>query len=280
MDVTLKKRKPVVGITGPNRGGVIAWFFTQRAVRKAGGKPIRITPANPCSIDLLDALIVGGGADLDPTLYGKTKTDLFPDIKDEEKTVRGKLIFLVSLIFYPFLYLLRKAFSLKSATLIDKARDQLEYKLLDDAFRKNIPILGICRGGQLLNVYFGGTLHQHLKGFYGETPQIRTFLPKKKIEITAGSRLSKILNLRSCKVNALHHQAIKTVGEGCKAVARETNGIIQAIEYSRHPFTFGVQWHPEYLPQRRTQRALFEALVKEAHKESELTSKKPLRTVA
>ncbi|NIS37835.1 gamma-glutamyl-gamma-aminobutyrate hydrolase family protein, partial [Candidatus Saccharibacteria bacterium] len=90
----------------------------------------------------------------------------------------------------------------------------------------------------------------------------------------------KILNLRSCKVNALHHQAIKTVGEGCKAVARETNGIIQAIEYSRHPFTFGVQWHPEYLPQRRTQRALFEALVKEAHKESELTSKKPLRTVA
>ncbi|NIS37836.1 gamma-glutamyl-gamma-aminobutyrate hydrolase family protein, partial [Candidatus Saccharibacteria bacterium] len=134
MDVTLKKRKPVVGITGPNRGGVIAWFFTQRAVRKAGGKPIRITPANPCSIDLLDALIVGGGADLDPTLYGKTKTDLFPDIKDEEKTVRGKLIFLVSLIFYPFLYLLRKAFSLKSATLIDKARDQLEYKLLDDAF--------------------------------------------------------------------------------------------------------------------------------------------------
>ena len=122
-------------------------------------------------------------------------------------------------------------------------------------------MLGICRGAQLLNVYFGGSLYQNLKEFYIETPQVRTILPKKRIRIASDSKLADILQTTLCRVNALHKQAIKKTGDDIRVSAREPNDVVQAIEHTKLPFVLGVQWHPEYLPHIRAQRSLFRSLV-------------------
>ena len=131
-------------------------------------------------------------------------------------------------------------------------------------FDLGLPILGICRGMQLMNIYKGGTLHKDIKAFYTETPHITTLLPKKTVYITKDSLLHKILKHERYRVNSLHHQSIDRLGDGIEIVAKEENGIIQAIEGKNHPFYIGLQWHPEYLLQFRPQRALFHELVKKA----------------
>src|SRR5687768_16444624 len=146
--------------------------------------------------------------------------------------------------------------------------------LIDGAVRRRLPILGICRGNQLLNVYFGGSLHQDLNAFYVEDPETRTILPRKRLLVTTGTHLATGLSCDPCpdgsvRVNALHRQAIHRLGNGLRAAARDRNGIVQAVEHESLPFVLGVQWHPEYLPQVRGQRALFQALVREAKRARE-----------
>jgi putative glutamine amidotransferase len=143
----------------------------------------------------------------------------------------------------------------------DAARDQLEMRLIDEAVARRLPVLGICRGAQLLNVYFGGSLHRDLAGFYREDPETRTILPHKRIVITPGTRLARLLGHETRRVNALHRQAIDRLGRGVRVAARDRNGIVQAVEHESLPFVIGVQWHPEYLPQVPEQRKLFNALV-------------------
>ena len=136
-------------------------------------------------------------------------------------------------------------------------------RLLDDAVRRGLPVLGICRGQQLLNVYFGGSLHQDLATFYVEDPATRTILPRKRVTLEPGSRLAELLGPDE-RVNALHRQGMNTLGERLRVAARDRNGIVQAIEHESLPFVVGVQWHPEYLPQVPSQRAIFSALVRQA----------------
>lgn len=267
--------RPVIGITGPDKGGAIPWFFASLAVRMAGGKALRITPSNPRPIEDVDGLIIGGGADVDPTLYMEEDDEnLVPPLEEEDKTLKGIVIYLFSLIFYPVLYLLRKMFSLKAALPLDRARDHLERKLLDRAIVKKLPVLGICRGAQLLNVYFGGTLYQNIKGFYIETPQVRSIRPRKIVHILPESRLAGILQTTKCRVNALHNQAIKSPGKDLRIVAREASQVVQAVEHASLPFVIGVQWHPEYLPQVRRQRGIFKILVSIAKELPEITTLK------
>lgn len=147
---------------------------------------------------------------------------------------------------------------------IDPARDELEQALLRDAERRGLPVLGICRGAQLMNVLAGGTLHRDLANFYREEPQPWTVLPRKRVEVEAGSRLAEVLGVSRPLVNSLHRQAVNDLGADLRVCARESNGVIQAIEHPERRFWLGVQWHPEFLPQETEQRRLFTKLVEAA----------------
>lgn len=260
----MSKQSPIIGITGPDRGGTAAWWFTRLAVWLQGGKPIRIRPSNPHNGIKLDGLILGGGADINPERYGQTLSEGLPGGKRPKPSgLRQWLIRIFSYLFYPFLFLIRKIFSTKSPTL-DKARDQLEIKMLNDALNRDIPILGICRGAQLINVHFGGTLHQDIDTFYREVPRVNTIWPEKEVAIKKGSRLETILKCSQTWVNALHHQAVDSLGNPLVISARENTGIVQAIEHPTKPFLIGVQWHPEYMPQVPRQRAIFKVFIETA----------------
>jgi len=113
-----------------------------------------------------------------------------------------------------------------------------------------------------MNVALGGTLHQDIGHFYSEgTSNVRSILPRKRIEIAPQSCLRRTLQTTSCTVNALHDQSIKDAGEQVTVSARESTGVVQAIECKGHRYFIGVQWHPEYMPQSRIQLRLFQALV-------------------
>ena len=255
----VKNTRPLIGITGPDHGGMAAWWFTRFAVWRAGGRSRRITPQNPCSINEFNGLILGGGADVAPDLYGATL------LRPEEMTVgeHGWVRRGIALLAFPLMLLLRRILTTRNPGL-SKDRDQLEQKLLQEALARNMPILGICRGAQLLNVTTGGTLHQHLAGFYLESPNIRSLLPRKIITVQPDSHLAAILRCVTCRINALHDQAINQPGTTVRIVATESNGVIQAIELTDKNFALGVQWHPEYLPHHHRQQRLFKALIQAA----------------
>ncbi len=260
----MSKSKPLIGITGPDKGGTAAWWFTRFAVWLQGGKSVRIRPSEPHRGIDLDGLILGGGADINPERYGQSLMDgLRGKKRPKPSGARQWFIRLISFLIFPLLFLIRKLFSTKSPTL-DKARDEIETELLDYALEKGIPILGICRGAQLINVHLGGNLHQDIDTFYREVPKVNTIWPEKKVEIKKGSKLEKVLKTSKVWVNALHHQAVDNVGRSLAIVAKEDTGIAQAIENPGHRFLIGVQWHPEYMPQIPHQRALFRALVESA----------------
>lgn len=252
-------RRAVIGITGPDRGGLAAWIFTSLAVFIMGGKPVRITPARKFSIEHIDGLIIGGGADIHPDRYG----DVSHDLKKEFSKENTRGLNLLSWILFPLLYLFRTLLSTKQFTSHDSDRDELEFTLLEKAVELSLPVLGICRGAQLINIYFGGTLHRDLQEFYVESPQVWTVLPKKTIKIIPHTRLFHALgDHETCVVNALHNQAIEHAGQNVSIVAREPNEVIQAIEHDTLPFVIGVQWHPEYLfIIQDTQRSLFRTFI-------------------
>ncbi|MFO8085240.1 MAG: gamma-glutamyl-gamma-aminobutyrate hydrolase family protein [Desulfobacterales bacterium] len=250
--------KPVIGVTGPDKGGDAAWWFTKLALFRAGGKAVRITPSKPVSINRLNGLIIGGGADVNPNLYGQEKIILAKEVMRKKRTY---LYSIGRILFYPLVYFFRKLFSVKFLVRADDQRDDLEFRFIRKAFEKNMPILGICRGAQLINVYLGGSLFQDLSDFYAETPQFQTIFPKKKVFIKPSTNLAMVLKRNQLMVNALHYQAIHELGKGLLSAAVETNQVIQAIEYTSHPFVIGVQWHPEYLPQHKVHQNIFNALV-------------------
>lgn len=250
--------RPVIGVTGPDRGGLAAWFFSALAVYRAGGRPKRIRPEQPFSMDELDGLIVGGGVDLDPVLYGGEDSNVLEEIGKNSIRERRPLL---ALLVFPLVYLLRRILSLKHPLTKDPARDALEISLVREAMAQKKPVFGICRGAQMLNAALGGSLHREIRGFYTETPYIKSILPRKKIVVAPESLLASLWPLGTYRVNALHHQAVDRVAGGLKVAAREENGLVQAVEHLSLPFFLGVQWHPEYLPHIRCQQVLFRRLV-------------------
>lgn len=250
---------PHIGVTGPNEGGWVAWWCTRFSVWLAGGIAVRITPKSQVSLEKINGLILGGGADIHPSRY---KEELLRTIKQESRRA-GKinLRFLVAI----GLWLARKILAVKSSRATnDPERDELEFRLLKEAASRGMPVLGICRGGQLINVFWGGSLYQDIQSFYVEAPQLRTIRSRKLIHIEAGTTLSRILEKPQVKVNSLHDQCVKELGRDLRVAARESNGVIQAIEHRHLPFVVGVQWHPEFLPLNREQRRVFHHFVEAA----------------
>ncbi len=265
----IDRNRPTIGITGPDRGGTAAWLFTALGVRLAGGKPVRITPSRPRTADGLQGLIIGGGADVDPDTYQQSHVldeYLRRTVRHPRKNFFQKISRFTRWLYYPALFFLRKLLSRGKAWTLDPDRDHLEFQLIDQAVKKNLPLLGICRGSQLLNVYFRGTLYQDLGAFYCEEPNPSSLFPVKKVTIAPGSKLAATLGMAQLRVNALHHQAVKDPGKGIVIVAREANQVVQAIESKEANFMIGVQWHPEYLPQHPEHRRLFQALVQHARR--------------
>lgn len=250
-------KRPVIGVTGPDRGGLAAWWFTAMAVRRAGGRPARIRPQRPFDPAGLDGLIIGGGADVSPRLYGQSHASRPGQMTDRGTSGWRRLL---GVVLFPLVLVLRRILTTRHSGAAPE-RDQLEYRLIEQALAAGLPVLGICRGMQLLNVALGGSLHQQLGGFYEEYPAIRSVLPRKRVMIVAGTRTADLLGSGEAWVNALHSQAIDRLADGLVVAATEANGIIQAIEGSASGWLIGVQWHPEYLPQRRRQQALFRSLI-------------------
>lgn len=243
--------RPVIGVCGPDKGGGPAWWFTALAVLRAGGWPMRIRPSRPVGIKELDGLVLGGGADVSPERYGMEHLEV-SDSENHKPTDLGMAVLLV---------LLRWLFGVKFGTRQDEGRDELEFDLFARANEQGLPVLGICRGCQLINVHLGGTLHQDLTEFYEEYPQVRSVLPRKRVLMEPRSRLGALFRAKTLMVNALHRQAVNDIAPGLALAARELNHVVQAVERPSGPFCVGVQWHPEYMPQSTLQMRLFRALV-------------------
>ena len=156
----------------------------------------------------VDVLLLCGGEDVDPSRY-KTK----PAPRLEEVNLR---------------------------------RDAWEWLLLDEAVKRRLPVIGICRGCQLINVYFGGTLWQDLPSERPGEVVHRGKGAHHDIQIVAGSRLARSLGLNSSRVNTIHHQAVRDLAPGFRAVAFAADGVVEAIEGESLPVV-GVQFHPEKL---------------------------------
>jgi len=141
----------------------------------------------------------------------------------------------------------------------DVERDHFEIDILRRVLDTTVPVLGICRGAQLVNVVLGGTLYQDLRPMRVRTPNRNSAFPVKNVTVAAASGLAAHLDTHRLRVNSLHHQAVSQVAESLSPCAWDSDGFIQGVEAPRRSFLVGVQWHPEYLPYQRAQRALFRA---------------------
>ena len=222
--------RPRVGVTGTHKPFSPSWIFISLAVRLAGGKPKRIHIQQRVDLRDLQAVIVSGGDDIHPTLYASEPNN---------------------------------------QTAYDRQRDELELEHIHYARAHGLPLLGICRGHQLINVAWGGTLHQDINPLRRHTRSGRSLLPRKQVHISSSTGLQHVLRNSEIRVNSLHNQAIERLGAGLRSVAFDRDDFIQAIESkSSHPL-LGVQWHPEYLFFIPTQFRIFRWLTGEAHAHAE-----------
>lgn len=215
-------RRVVIGVTGPGHGIPWAWWATRWQLRRCGAEPVRLNAQSGYPGEEFSGFVVGGGNDIDPAIYGG---------------------------------------DVSAAPNVDALRDEFELAVLELAERTGVPVLGICRGAQLLNVFRGGKLYSDIRHLRVLTSNRGTLLPRKHVEISAGSKLAGLIGAESSRVNSLHHQAVSKTGRNLEVSARDRDNLVQAIESSRGPLRIGVQWHPEYLPQCADQRRLFAGFV-------------------
>lgn len=222
---TSDRRRPAIGITKPEHGDLASWWAMKIAVWMAGGRAVKITAGAPGDPRTIDGLIFGGGSDIYPLNYAGEP---------------------------------------KPGYRYDLARGDMEASWAATAREHDLPVLGVCRGAQMLNVFAGGTLHADLHSYdkpISARGLIEPLFLRKPIKVATPSLLAKLLGKTALLVNAIHCQAIARVGAGLHVVAREPNGIIQGIEDTSRRFWIGVQFHPELMLYRKPFRQLFKALV-------------------
>jgi len=227
--------KPVIGITTYlTRAKFGTWEEDTalvpadyvRAIERAGGRALLVPPSEEAideTLDSLDGLIFSGGADLDPGLYGQ-------EPHPETKGVQGE-------------------------------RDRAELALLQAALARDMPVLAVCRGSQVLNVALGGDLVQHLPEVVGDEKHKHTpgEYADHNVTVEPDTRLGSLIGDRA-PVKSHHHQGFGRLGEGLRESARAEDGTLEALEDPSRRFALGVLWHPEAGEDMR----LFEALVEEA----------------
>jgi gamma-glutamyl-gamma-aminobutyrate hydrolase PuuD len=197
-----------------------------RAVVRAGGRPMLVPPVDDGveeTLDALDAIIFSGGGDLDPGTYG---ADAHPETNE-----------------------------------VDPERDSAELALLQAALGRDMPVLAVCRGSQVLNVARGGDLVQHLPEIVGHDRHRHEtgVMADHEVRVESESRLGSILGDQA-PVKSSHHQGFGRIGDGLRESAWAEDGSIEAVEDPSHRFAVGVLWHPE----EGDDYALFAALVEEA----------------
>jgi putative glutamine amidotransferase len=148
----------------------------------------------------------------------------------------------------------------------DAGRDRWEIALLTEALESGIPALAICRGMQLLNVAFGGTLHGHMTGATPEHPPVPDDLAaalgfRHRVELAPGSRLRMATGVDALQTNSLHHQSVARLGQGLSVTAVAADGVVEAVETTSSTWCVGIQWHPELMADDPHQRALVDAFV-------------------
>jgi putative glutamine amidotransferase len=217
-------KRPLIGLTldaePPGGWSKYDWYAIRQnyfsAVAAAGGLGVAL-PHDPALaaayLDRLDGLIVTGGAfDVDPALYGETERHMTVELKE--------------------------------------GRTAAELALLRGALARNMPVLGICGGEQLLAVALGGTLIQHIPdavaGALAHEQSTTHDQPGHEVEILPGTKLREIVGAARIPVNTSHHQAVRSAGRAA-VNALAPDGVIEGIELAAQKFCIGVQWHPEYL---------------------------------
>lgn len=149
---------------------------------------------------------------------------------------------------------------------IDNERDLFEYKMFHEIFPMRKPILGICRGIQVLNVFLGGSLYQHIEGHMQKKREER----EQSVTISPDGLLYSIVGTEKIKTNSFHHQSIKTLGEHLFCNAVSSDGCVEAIHHTGHRFFLGLQWHPElYYKKDPAMRRVFEEFVRAAYRTAE-----------
>jgi putative glutamine amidotransferase len=229
--------RPIIGITTyltPAQFGVwdteaaLIPAVYVRAVEKAGGRALLVPPSMEGieeTLDALDGLLLSGGSDLDPALYDQEPHPETDDVVAE--------------------------------------RDRAEISLLEAALERDMPVLAVCRGSQVLNVARGGDLVQHLPEVVGDDKHKHTpgVFADHDVELVGGTRVQAILGDRAA-VKSHHHQGYGRIGEGLREAGRADDGTAEALEDPTKRFALGVLWHPE----EGEDMALFQALVDEARR--------------
>jgi putative glutamine amidotransferase len=229
--------RPVIGITTyvtPARWGywdleaaLIPAAYVE-AVERAGGRPLLVPPTEEGineTLDALDGIILSGGSDLDPATYGE---EAHPETFG-----------------------------------VHPERDRAELALLEHALERDMPVLGICRGSQVLNVALGGDLHQHLPEVVGHEDHKHNppgVFADHDVTIESGTKLAEVFGAETTAVKSHHHQGFRRLGERLVETAHAEDGSVEAVEDPSRRFAVGVLWHPEAGEDQK----LFEELVAEA----------------
>ena len=225
------KKKPLVGITHSIGQSKAALYAMKLAVWQGGGRVMMINNISNKTNYHYDCLLLGGGIDIDPEVYGSSR---------------------------------------KPNYAYDYMRDRLEQSHFENAIANQKPILGICRGAQLINVSLGGNLHADIRQIDEKAKYPAHIwgyiLFRKYITVKEESLLFKLLKQNRLKVNSLHSQSIHQYGEKLRVTATEDNHIVQAIEHELHPFLLGLQFHPEFMLHRKHFRRIFSEFIREAKK--------------
>lgn len=216
--------RPLIGVTGPRRGGRLPRVCVALQLRLAGATAVQLAPGSPVP-EHLDGVVITGGHDIDPVLYAAVS---------EIESVH------------------------------DPERDAFEKDTIERALLSGTPILGICRGAQLVNVVLGGTLFQDLADRRRPGSRHRSILPLEELRLAPGSFVARLMECEQARINRLHHQSIDRLGEGLVVSGRDCDDIVQSVEARDGRFIVGVQWHPEFLLHAAPHRRLFRGLARAA----------------